>query len=246
MAAGISQIATAQTGAGTYTGSYSGADHGSMTLSIDQNGAVSCSLSSAAGNGKYTGKGGVVSQSPLVFSCRNGDFPNYLSLTGSGTAGGTLTGQYIIAPTATDRLQGNFTVSASGSGGGTTSQLDPKAITGLWYDPAYNGTGFNFLMTDANFIATYYGRNSSGGLLWLISTEAPSAPLQTGTEYALTLGATTSGTFSTPAYQMANWGHLNITFTSCTTAKATLNGLDGVQYLNLQRLGNVGGVGACQ
>ncbi|QIL80514.1 hypothetical protein G7047_11820 [Diaphorobacter sp. HDW4A] len=219
-----------------------------MSLTVDQNGAVSCTLSSAAGNGKYSGKGGIISQSPFIVSCNYSDFPGYLSLSGSGTPGGTLTGQYLISPTINSQsMQGNFTVSASGSsGGGASNQLSPKAITGLWYDPAYNGTGFNFLMTDANFIATYYGRNSSGGLLWLISTEAPSAPLQTGTEYALTLGATTAGTFSTPAYQMANWGHLNITFTSCTTAKATLNGLDGVQYLNLQRLGNVGGVGTCQ
>ena len=53
---GVAQTASAQ----TYVGTYSGADHGNITIQIDANGAVSCSLASAAGNGNYAGKGGVV------------------------------------------------------------------------------------------------------------------------------------------------------------------------------------------
>ena len=53
LAVGLAQAVSAQ----TYVGTYSGADNGSITISIDGNGAVSCNLSSAAGNGNYSGQG---------------------------------------------------------------------------------------------------------------------------------------------------------------------------------------------
>ena len=245
LAIGVSQMAVAQTGAGTYTGTYSGADHGTITVTIDQNGAVSCSLKSNAGNGTYTGRGGVTRPDPFIFGCSNQDFPYYLNLSGNGTPGGTLTGQFVSAASVNSQtMQGNFTVKASG-GSGNTSQLSPQSISGLWYDPAFNGTGFNFLATDTSLIVTYYGRSSNGGLFWLISTEAPSGPFQANTEYTTTLGNTTAGSFSSPAYEMANWGQLKVKFSSCTSATATLSGRDGVQQLNLQRLGGVGGASGC-
>ncbi len=243
---GLSQMAAAQTGAGTYTGTYSGADNGSMTVTIDQNGAVNCALTSAAGNGRFTGAGGVISQSPFIFTCDHHDFPNYLSVSGNGKPGGTLTGQYLVAATGTSTSkQGNFSVTASSTGGGNSGQLSPQSISGLWYDPAFNGTGFNFLVADNGFMATYYGRSAGGGLLWLISTDIPTGPVQVNTRYTLIMGNTTAGTFSSPAYEMANWGQLDVTFSSCTRATATLSGKDGVQQLNLQRLGGVAGISAC-
>ncbi|MBB6578022.1 hypothetical protein HNP33_002090 [Comamonas odontotermitis] len=246
LAVGISQFAAAQVGAGTYTGTYSGADRGSISITIDQYGAVSCTLSSAAGNGTYTGKGGVVSQSPFIFTCDQHNFPNYLSVTGNGTAGETLSGQYLVrATTSTSSLQGNFSVSFSGSGNGGSNTLSPQAISGLWYDPAFSGTGFNFLAANNGFFATYYGRDAGGSPLWLISIEVPVGSLKTNTEYTTVLGTTINGTFSSPSYQVAEWGQLTVKFDSCTSAKATLSGKDGTQNLNLQRLGGIAGVTGC-
>ena len=149
---GVVQTASAQ----TYVGTYSGADHGNITIQIDANGAVSCSLASAAGNGNYAGKGGVVQQTPsLVFTCDHNDFPNYLSVSGNNVhSADTLTGQYATAATGSgDIKQGSFTArkSAGGGDGGATS-LSPPAISGLWYDPASNGTGFNFIAAENGFL----------------------------------------------------------------------------------------------
>ena len=248
LAVGLAHIASAQ----TYTGTYSGADNGSITINIDQNGAVSCSLSSAAGNGSYSGNGGVIQQTPsLVFTCEHHDFPNYLSISGNNVRGAdTLSGQYITSATTTSASkQGNFTATRSAAGGGgggsTSNQLSPQAITGLWYDPASNGTGFNLIAADNGFFATYYGRNAAGGPLWLISTEVPTGTLQANTQYTTILGMTTQGSFSQPAYAVATWGQLDITFQNCKRATATLSGQDGVQRFNLERLTNIAGSPGC-
>lgn len=246
LATTFAQAASAQ----TYVGTYSGADHGNITIQIDSNGAVSCSLSSAAGNGNYSGKGGVIQQTPsLVFTCDHNDFPNYLSVSGNNVrSADTLTGQYATAATGSgDIKQGSFTAkkSAGGGGDGGSTSLSPASISGLWYDPAYNGVGFNFLAADNGFFATYYGRTAAGGLLWLISTEVPVGTLKTGTKYTMVLGNTTAGTFSTPAFALGNWGKVEVTFSSCTKATAVLSGIDGTQTMNLQRLGAIAGVGGC-
>ena len=245
LAVGLAQAASAQ----TYTGTYTGADNGNITISIDGNGAVTCNLSSNTGMGNYSGKGGVLRQKPtMVFTCDHHDFPNYLSVSGNNVQTGDdgLEGTYTMAANVnSDIKQGGFTVKRSNGGGVTTGQLTPAAISGLWYDPASNGTGFNFIAADNGFFATYYGRSAGGQPLWLISTEVPAGALKTGTQYTTILGATTAGTFSQPAFQVETWGKLDITFSSCTRATATLSGKDGTQRLNLQRLTNIGGVSGC-
>ncbi len=247
LALGLAQIASAQ----TYTGTYSGADNGNITITIDQNGAVSCNLSSAAGRGSFTGTGGVIQQTPsLVFNCSHDNFPNYLQVSGDNVRNkDTLSGQFGLAPTIDSKLlQGNFTANLStggGGGGGASNQLSAPGISGLWYDPASNGTGFNLIAAENGFFATYYGRNAAGGPLWLISTEVPTGTLKTNTQYTTILGATTAGTFSKPAYAVETWGQLDITFQSCNRATATLSGKDGTQKLNLQRLTTITGAGGC-
>ena len=244
LAVGLAQAASAQ----TYVGTYSGADNGSITINIDANGAVTCNLSSAAGNGNYSGQGGVIQETPSrVFTCDHSDFPGYLSVSGNNVrSADTLTGQYATAATANSSIkQGSFTAKISTGGGVNTGQLSPQAISGEWYDPAYNGSGFNFLVAVNGFFAHYYGRSAKGEMLWLVTTEVPAGNLKTNTKYTLMLGTTNSGTFAKPTLDLAHWGQLDITFSSCTNATATLSGKDGVQNLNLQRLGAIGGVSGC-
>ena len=143
------------------------------------------------------------------------------------------------------QFSGSYTATLSSGTVDHPSQdpLNAATITGLWYDPASNGTGFNFIAADNGFFATYYGRSASSLPLWLISTEVPTGTLKTNVQYTTTLGATTAGSFSQPAFQVETWGELDITFSSCNRAQATLSGKDGTQQFNLQRLTSIGGAG---
>lgn len=246
MALGLAVTANAQ----TYTGSYIGGDRGNITIHIDPNGGVSCSLQSTAGNGAVTGFGKVVEPIPnRLFMCDNFGSPDVLTLSGGyhPQDSDMMVGKYVWATGSSNGSKyGTFTTRISNvDGDATTTVLSPQAISGLWYDPAYNGVGFNFLVADNGFFATYYGRSIDGGLLWLITTEVPTGTLKTGFRYRMVLGHTTAGTFSTPEFELADWGTLEVTFSSCTRATATLFGKDGAQQLNLQRLGAIAGVSGC-
>ena len=264
LALGLAHMAMALPGVGTYSGPYSGklvnntTDNGTATVVVAPDGAVQCAIASATGRGTITGTGkarqavtifGEVLEGRMFFNCSHETYPGYITISGGQTnEKGVLTGLVLTATTdGTTQMVANLSLPPSG--GGTAPQpatpLSPQAITGLWYDPASNGTGFNLIAADNGFFATYYGRNAAGGPLWLISTEVPTGTLQTNTLYTTTLGATTAGTFSQPAYAVETWGQLDITFQSCSRATATLSGKDGVQYLQLERLTTITGAGGC-
>ncbi len=110
----------------------------------------------------------------------------------------------------------------------TTAAINSMALTGLWYDPNYAGSGFNFTEATAGLIVTYYGWDKNGKRLWLISEIGPSQILL-GQSITLNLIQTMDGTYSAPAPPSTSspWGQLMLTFTTCTTATATLAGSDG-------------------
>jgi hypothetical protein len=121
-----------------------------------------------------------------------------------------------------------------------TAGFDAAALTGLWYDPAYSGSGFNVLMSSAGLLLTYSGWDKNGGRLWLISNVGPTSVAPNMT-IELAMSYTTGGTFNNPQHNTAAWGTLLLNFSSCHTATATLSGTDGTQNLNLRLL--VGGLG---
>ena len=248
LVAGAAHFAlAAQPGAGTYSGTYAGADHGSVTVTIDEHGAVSCELASATGKGRRNGVGAITSQSEyeFIFSCDTPASPDYMHIGGGGPPGGELTGGFDWGVPGRETLSGNFKLNSYAPGTAGSQLLSPQAISGLWYDPASDGTGFNLIAAENGLFATYYGRSAAGAPLWLISTEVPVGALKKGVQYTTILGATTAGTFAAPAYEVANWGQLDISFSSCSTATATLSGKDGVQKFNLKRLTTIAGVSGC-
>jgi hypothetical protein len=121
---------------------------------------------------------------------------------------------------------------------GTTSTA---SVTGEWYDPAYNGSGFNLIMADAGLTLYYYGwGDNAGNRLWLISDIGPKQ-ITPGSTITLNMHETNGGNFLAPALPSTStvWGTVQLNFSSCTQATATLSGKDGTVNLNLQMLAGV-------
>jgi hypothetical protein len=81
----------------------------------------------------------------------------------------------------------------------------------------------------------YYGWDSEGNRLWLISGNGPTT-VTTGNLVTLPMQQTNGGTFLDPAdptTTMTAWGSLQITYTSCDRATAKLIGNDGVSEVDL-------------
>jgi hypothetical protein len=134
-----------------------------------------------------------------------------------------------------------------------TDAVSPASITGAWYDPAYDGAGFNMTMTPLSMPVYYYGWDKDGNRLWLVSGSpgGPQPPFRTGSTVPihLSMWQTNGGRFATPAKPstLTQWGALEIRFTGCTQATATLSGNDGsiVVMNNLQMLAGVLGMPTC-
>ncbi len=116
-----------------------------------------------------------------------------------------------------------------------TAIRDLRGLTGIWYDPARSGQGFEFVwLADGALAATFYGHRDDGSNLFLVGLRtgqfAYTDPLQ------FTLTVTRGGRFTNfnPAtIQNSPWGTLTLKFDSCNTASAILNGLDGTQTFAL-------------
>jgi hypothetical protein len=116
--------------------------------------------------------------------------------------------------------------------------LTPQTITSLWYDPAYEGSGFNMVVTSAGLVVYYYGWDKSGERLWLMSAIGPTA-ITSGVPVTLDMNRTNGGTWANPAKPatFASWGSVTFTFAADgTTANAVLAGADGVVNLDLTKL----------
>lgn len=105
-------------------------------------------------------------------------------------------------------------------------------LTGLWYDPDFVGSGFDFLTYQGKTSLIFYGYTADGKRLWLVSGEPKQ--LQAGNPQTFTLYAAQSGTFTEPKHDLSRWGTLTVTFNNCRQATATLDGKDGIfTYANL-------------
>lgn len=134
----------------------------------------------------------------------------------------------------------------------TTVASQPLQINGVWYDPRFNGLGFDFLQTDNGLVVTYYGYKGrqSGVPQWLIS-DVNSNAVNTGKTLAFDLYEGYEGNGGnllqkpTTGNGTRLWGKMGLHLIDCRTAIATLNGKDGTKTFRLQKLASVKGVG-CQ
>jgi hypothetical protein len=113
---------------------------------------------------------------------------------------------------------------------------DTAGLAGLWYDPAFDGEGFNVLVgPDDSLLLYYYGWRSNGQRLWLLS-ETKTDSIFFGQSITLGMFITKSGTFADPDPELQDWGEMTIIFDSCTAARAHLQGDDGTKTVNLVKL----------
>lgn len=119
-------------------------------------------------------------------------------------------------------------------------------LTGLWYDPAMNGLGFNLISAPHGLFIYYYGYAFDGKRLWLVS-EGGSTVITRGQSYTFNLleGASGNGAnFETKPITGAGvekWGTLTMTINSCTSAEFVLSGKDGDKIFNTQKLTGIRG-----
>ncbi|MFT3792667.1 MAG: hypothetical protein QM741_16725 [Rudaea sp.] len=240
--------AAAPLGTGTYTGIYSGNDYGTVTIVVDAQGNVTCDFFSSPGFVHYQGTGTVDTTSWFLVNCATPDSDSYrMSMTSSpdSAAANAVTG-FWGGGTSSAQISGSYTAYYVSTKSDPAGSITSATFAGLWYDPAYTGTGFNILPSSAvGLIVTYYGVDTSGAPLWLISDYGPTT-ITIGTSVTLNMSHSNSGTFLAPVRVPVSWGQITLTFTSCTTATATLDGTDGKVSENLTLLTGVIGMLDCR
>jgi hypothetical protein len=131
---------------------------------------------------------------------------------------------------------------------GTAAQVvtTQPQVTGLWFDPATAGQGFNFQIAAGGLFGFYYGYHD-GTPLWLIFDVHPGA-VSVGQTMTLDARVPQAGVFGNPAPPdqggIAPWGTLELRFDTCTRAYARLDGVTGSQEFDLVLLAGMDGIDA--
>jgi len=118
-----------------------------------------------------------------------------------------------------------------------------NAFTGLWYDPALDGEGFNIVTADGGTIIYFYGSDDRGNRVWLISDLIP-GEIQAGITVEALMYESSGGVFTTPvpsARGLSIWGTLNIVFSACNAGQSTLIGQDGTKVSQIIKLAGISG-----
>lgn len=128
----------------------------------------------------------------------------------------------------------------------STGPANPLALAGLWYEPATSGQGFQIGWIEGGVVTVmFFGHRDSGENLFL--TGALAQTPRFGDTLRIPIQQARGGRFNglDPArIERSDWGEMELRFESCDRAVAVLRGADGVQNLQLQRLGRPPGV-AC-
>lgn len=128
-----------------------------------------------------------------------------------------------------------------------------SAISGTWYDPAYDGSGFNVAEFSNGLFVYFYGYKSSGDGVaqWLITESGIPTPIEKGKPYSVKLvsGFVGNGaSFTTKPTSKSSgteaWGEMTLTFNSCATGIAVLKKRDGQLTIthNIIRLASLSGL----
>ncbi len=114
------------------------------------------------------------------------------------------------------------------------------AVSGLWFDPALDGEGFNLLETGSGLVVTFYGYDKSGQRLWLISN-ALSDPVAFDTELTVTMLEGQGGEFQLPLppSELNEWGSLSMKFSDRDSGLFRLSGVDGDKVSEVIKLAGV-------
>lgn len=124
-------------------------------------------------------------------------------------------------------------------------------VSGTWYDPAYDGSGFNISDFSSGLYVYFYGYkgNKNGEAQWLIVESGVPTPIEKGKTYIVKLvsgfvgnGGTLTTKPTTKASGTREWGEMQLTFNSCTSGTAILKGKDGTLTHNIVKLASIVGL----
>ena len=122
------------------------------------------------------------------------------------------------------------------AGAGTPVSTD--AVTGSWFENATSGQGFSVHKIDADSgVVYFYGFDEDGGNLWLTGTWTSEWAF--GDVLVLEMLQASGGTFGQVDPELVlrePWGTLELRFDDCTSGWARLEGVDGMQELDLDLL----------
>lgn len=129
--------------------------------------------------------------------------------------------------------------------GNTTQAInDMRGLIGAWYEPATSGQGFELQWINGNTaLVFFYGHHDDGSNFFLVGQRDGAWDFNQEVVFEMyeTIGGRFNG-LDPGAIQRPTWGQARITFVDCDTAVAELDGNDGVQVLNLERLGRTTGL----
>jgi len=118
------------------------------------------------------------------------------------------------------------------------------ALTGLWYDPALDGEGFNFIVSDSQLVIVFYGYSLNGERIWLFS-EPFAGEIQAVKTLVIKVFEFIGGTFDLPEPSQSArlpWGTVTIQFDDCSEGLVQLSGIDGEKLSAIMPLITAGGV----
>jgi len=127
------------------------------------------------------------------------------------------------------------------------AQTPPKpeaaGLTGSWYDPATSGQGiFLYTLDDGRMVVSFYGFKDDSEKLWLIGLYE--GVVEEGQPLLIEMTLATGGNFGdfdADDITRTVWGTLSINFNDCNFATATLNGADGQQTMQMEKLARLQG-----
>jgi hypothetical protein len=115
-------------------------------------------------------------------------------------------------------------------------------LSGSWYRMAEPGDGLNVHVANAGLVAFFYGYDSQGDPMWLLTSEPYRGPILPGVELTFNMVKGSGGDlYSVNGASLSNWGTLSLTFQDCTSAEATLIGTDGTKSFSIVQLAKVAG-----
>lgn len=132
----------------------------------------------------------------------------------------------------------------------TSAHAFDRALSGLWYNPAQSGHGFEVTAVDADTASVaWYTYDKQGNPIWVSALLDETSPgvLSGNAQY---IDGIKFGEFTPENRQIRPWGTLKLTFANCSTASVEYNGTltlpnggtFGSGTLPLQKLAGVSGL----
>jgi murein DD-endopeptidase MepM/ murein hydrolase activator NlpD len=161
-----------------------------------------------------------------------------LTFSGCGNAVGVLNG---VDGNKVSTLIKLAAIPGTGCAGSKTSESE---LSGIWFDTALEGEGFNLIVTPNGVVLFYYGFDKDGNRVWLIAGPLEEQ-LTIGGEVTATWLKAPGGTYDAPlpSGQLVEWGTVKIKVNSCLSIDYTMETPDGNKLSGSVHLANVTGLG---